>query len=95
VACIGNGHGLYYFVPGPADAPHHVGSRNRRLCVVFREDLAGVLDAPALVEHEKTLTGVSPSVSAFLRRIDDDERLSAEWGRRPVTRFVIAEAIRF
>jgi hypothetical protein len=64
-------------------------------CVVFREDLAGVLDAPALVEHEKTLTGVSPSVSAFLRRIDDDERISAEWGRRPVTRFVIAEAIRF
>jgi hypothetical protein len=29
----------------------------------------------------------SPSVSVLLRRIDDDERISAEWGRRPVARF--------
>jgi hypothetical protein len=48
--------------------------------VVFREDLAGVLDASALVELEKSLTGVSPSVSAFPRRIDDDEIISAERG---------------
>src|SRR5271166_179967 len=45
--------------------------------------------APVLVEHGKAVTGVSPSVSAFLRRIDDDERISGNRGRRPVAPFVL------
>jgi hypothetical protein len=48
------------------------------------------------LKHRKTLTGIS-SVSAFLRRIDDDRHISGERGRRPASgrAFRAAESVRF